>query len=69
MELIRYKEAARLAGIGERTLRQAVYDGRLTAYRIGGVVRLDRRDVEAWIFSQRRGPSIPKQPQATEAGR
>lgn len=52
-------EAARRAGVSERTIRRAVADGRLPAVRLPGVrsVRVPAAEVEAWAAPAAAGPA------------
>ena len=40
--------------IKPKTLRQWVYQGRIPNLKINGLLRFERRDIEAWLLSQRR---------------
>ena len=46
-------EAAEYAGVGERTLRAKIASGSLPAYRVpdSHMLRIDLRDVDAWLMS------------------
>ena len=48
--------AAKRLGITPRTLYRFIDEGALTAYRFGRVIRLQRRDVDAYIDSCRIEP-------------
>ena len=45
--LIDVPAAAEHLGLGERTIRQFISDGRLTGYRVGRLIRLDAAEVDA----------------------
>lgn len=53
--LLTYKQAGELMGVSDRTVWQLVKDGKLPAVRIGAAVRIDRRDVIAFIDGQKGG--------------
>ena len=40
--------AANLLSIGQRTVRRHIADGKLPAYRVGGLLRIDLADLEAF---------------------
>ncbi len=46
--LLSASEAAQYLRKSPRTLRLYVHDGRLRAYRVGGSVRFDRADLDAF---------------------
>ncbi len=50
------KEAARHLGLTPRTLYRLIDDGQITAYKFGRVIRLQRRDVDAFIERSRIQP-------------
>jgi excisionase family DNA binding protein len=55
--LLTLQEAAEELGLKVWTLRRAMWDGELATVRIGRVIRLDRRDLEAWLERRKvRGP-------------
>ena len=49
-------EAARRLGVTIRTLRRLIDDGRLPAYRIGRVIRLQQSDLDAFVDASRIRP-------------
>ena len=49
-------EAARRLGIGSRTLYRLIDEGQIPAYKFGRVIRLQEREVEAFIESARIKP-------------
>lgn len=49
-------DAAKMLGITTRTLYRFIDDGRLPAYRLGRVIRLQRTDVDGFIESCRIQP-------------
>lgn len=53
MALINAKRVGELLGIKARTVYDLTYSGRLACYRIGGAVRFDPADVEAFKVSCR----------------
>lgn len=50
------REAARRLGITTRTLYRLIDEGRLPAYRLGRVIRLQQREVDAFIDEVRITP-------------
>lgn len=47
---ISLQAACEIAGLGETTLRRAIKDGRLKAYRVGGrILRIKPADLEAFL--------------------
>lgn len=56
MALIDAKRVSELLGIKARTVYDLAYSGRLACYRIGGAVRFDPADVEAFKASCRVEP-------------
>lgn len=60
--LLTYRETARLLGVTERTVWSLVDRGELAAVRFGRSVRIDPRDLRAFIDGARRAA-----PAATEA--
>ncbi|MEX1218712.1 MAG: helix-turn-helix domain-containing protein [Acidimicrobiales bacterium] len=49
-------EAAEFLGVQSRTLYRFIDEGRLTAYRLGRVIRLKRTDVDLFVQSCRIEP-------------
>lgn len=49
-------EAARRLGIGARTLYRLIDEGRIPAYKFGRVIRLQEREVDAFIEAARIQP-------------
>jgi excisionase family DNA binding protein len=45
-------EAARKLGIGARTLYRLIDEGQIPAYKFGRVIRLQEREVDAFIEAQ-----------------
>ncbi len=66
--LITAAEVARLLGIKARTVYDIAYSGRLTCYRIGGAVRFDPVDVEAFKQSCRVDARHPTPQRPSRAG-
>lgn len=59
--LLTYRETARLLGVTERTVWSLVDRGELTAVRFGRSVRVDPRDLRAFIDGARRAaPAAPE---------
>ncbi len=57
--LLTLKQAAEELGVKLATLRTAIWNGELPQVRIGRSVRVDRRDLEAWLERQKvRGPML-----------
>ena len=54
------KDAAQRIGITPRTLYRFIDEGQIPAYRIGRVIRLQRRDVESFIEQSRVQPGTLK---------
>jgi excisionase family DNA binding protein len=52
---VSFSEAARIAGLSERTLRRSAADGRLTIVRVGRATRVLLTDLKQWLDDQRRG--------------
>lgn len=48
--LLSVAEAAELLKVSTRTIRRAIDSGRLPAYRIGGLIRINRADVTSPTF-------------------
>lgn len=44
-ELLTIREASRLLGVAETTLRDWLYEGRLPFYRLGRCIRLKQKDI------------------------
>jgi excisionase family DNA binding protein len=57
-ELMTVPQAARLYGLGRRTVRDAVKRGELVGYRLSprGYHRVRRADVESWLRARRVAP-------------
>ena len=57
--LLTLQQAAEELGLKVWTLRRAIWDGDLAQMRIGRVIRIDRKDLEAWLERQKvRGPVL-----------
>lgn len=56
IEWLTSQEAARWLGVTVRTLYRAIDEGKLTAYRMGRVIRIQRPDLEAYLESSRIQP-------------
>ena len=57
--LLTLQQAAGELGLSPWTLRRVVWNGELPHIRIGGAIRIDKNDVEAWLERlKRRGPDI-----------
>ena len=54
------KDAAQRIGITPRTLYRFIDEGQIPAYRIGRVIRLQRRDVESFLELSRVKPGTLK---------
>ena len=52
--LLTYREAARLLQVSDRTVWTLVDRGDLPAVRFGRTVRIDRRDLEAFIETRKK---------------
>jgi excisionase family DNA binding protein len=50
-----YKAAARLA-VSEKTIRRLIRKGELSAFRVGGSLRLDPDELEQWLNARRTQP-------------
>lgn len=50
------QEAAAWLGVTVRTLYRAIDEGKLTAYRMGRVIRIQRPDLEAYLEGSRIQP-------------
>ncbi len=50
------QEAASWLGVTVRTLYRAIDEGKLTAYRMGRVIRIQRPDLEAYLEDPRIQP-------------
>lgn len=63
--LLSLTDAARLTRISRSTIRRAVADGSLPAYRVGNRYRVRVTDLEAWIDAARIDPKAarPQPPQ------
>ncbi|MBK6940942.1 MAG: helix-turn-helix domain-containing protein [Planctomycetes bacterium] len=53
--MLKLREVAALLAINERTVRSTIAAGRLRCVRIGRAVRIDARDLEAFIERSKRG--------------
>lgn len=57
--LLTLKQAAEELGVRLSMLRREIWEGRLPQVRIGRAVRIDRKDLEAWLERQKiRGPVL-----------
>jgi len=57
--LLPLKQVAEELGLPLSALRTAIWNGELPQVRIGRSVRVDRRDLEAWLDRQKvRGPVL-----------
>ena len=57
-ELLTVKEAAARLRVHPQSVRRMIEDGRLRAFQLGGpgtAVRIDARELEAWLVSQPEG--------------
>jgi len=57
-ELLTVKEAAARLRVHPQSVRRMIEDGRLRAFQLGGpgtAVRIDARELEAWLVSQLEG--------------
>ncbi len=73
-ELLSLPQVARYLGLAERTIYVWAQQGRIPAFKIGATWRFRRSDIDAWLETQRSGPSVgtgrepltdPVEPQAT----
>lgn len=58
------RAAAKLLGVGETIIRNAITDGTLNFYKYGrgkGIIRIRHADLEAYQESCRRGPKVKRQ--------
>ncbi len=54
MELVSLRGAARELGVAERTLRRAVEEGELPAFRLGSrTIRVERGALREWVRRKR----------------
>jgi excisionase family DNA binding protein len=56
--LLKYREAAKVLGVTERTVWAMVDRGTLPAVRFGRSVRIDPADLRAFIEETKRGSSV-----------
>ena len=56
IEWMNTQEAAAHLGITVRTLYRAIDEGKLTAYRMGRVIRIQKPDLEAYLQASRIQP-------------
>lgn len=49
-------QVARMLGVHPETIRRLIHDGRLDAIRVGRVLRVDPRSVDAFVARQRVKP-------------
>jgi excisionase family DNA binding protein len=47
-----YKASRRLA-VSEKTIRRMIRNGELSAFRVGGSLRLDPQELEDWLNARR----------------
>ena len=64
-DLLDVEEAATHLGTPVRFIRRLIAERRIRFYKIGRYVRIDRRDLEAFVASGRIEPSVGAQPQST----
>jgi excisionase family DNA binding protein len=57
--LLTLRETARMLSISERTLGTLTKSGRLPVIRMGRAVRVDVRDIEAFIEAEKQTPDLP----------
>ena len=53
--LLKYRQAAEVLQVSDRTIFTLVKTGQLKAVRFRGTVRIDRRDLEAFIQQAKEG--------------
>jgi excisionase family DNA binding protein len=58
-DMLNSNEAGRIIGVSGRTMIRLMETGKLPGYKIGGVWKFRRGDVEAYRESQRYKPSSP----------
>ena len=58
-ELLTPRETAAFLKVHERTVRRWIKNGKIPCVRIGGTVRVARRDLQAATTSQTTGPELP----------
>ena len=51
-------EVAKYLGVSERTLYQWAQMGKVPAFKVGSVWRFRRHEIDAWLESNRSGPSV-----------
>ncbi len=51
-------EVAKYLGVSERTLYQWAQMGKVPAFKVGSVWRFRRHEIDAWLDSNRTGPSV-----------
>jgi excisionase family DNA binding protein len=57
--LLTLQQAAEELGVKVWTLRRAIWDGELPQVRLGKSIRIDRKDLEAWLGRLKvRGPVL-----------
>lgn len=52
--MLRIADAADILGVSSDTIRRRIADGRLRAVKSGRIVRIDERDLQAFIAASRR---------------
>ena len=57
--LLTARELAELLGFAPGTIVDWAEAGKLPAYKIGGRLRFKLSEIEAYVQSKRRGPSVP----------
>jgi excisionase family DNA binding protein len=57
--LYEVSQVAGMLGVHPETIRRLIHDGRLDAIRVGRVLRVDPRSVEAFVARQRVKPVRP----------
>lgn len=64
------QEAASHLGITVRTLYRAIDEGRLTAYRMGRVIRIQKPDLDAYLEGSRIRPGelVHLYPESPDSG-
>ena len=70
IEWLNTQEAAAHLGVTVRTLYRAIDEGRLTAYRMGRVIRIQRPDLEQFLESSRIQPGelVHLYPETSDSG-
>ena len=57
-ELLSLPQLARYLGMAEKTIYVWVQQGKVPAFKVGSAWRFRRRDIDAWLETQRSGPQV-----------